>query len=157
MVKGLEAQVVFSLIMTVWVNDKRRSRWIYKVNNQLHHWCWQQGFGLGLCWSEEMELTSWNRSHKPLPTEWPTWSSELWTRKSGRRGEDCDISLHPYWDIDTLKHLHEVLAHQWRQYREQAAGIWDLCAATWLFSHWLPRHDGTAHTTVMSQGRATTV
>lgn len=30
MVMGLDAQVVFALIMPVWVNDKR-SRWIYKV------------------------------------------------------------------------------------------------------------------------------
>lgn len=44
-VKCLGDQVIFILILTVKVQDERRSRWIPQVNNQLCHLCWQQGFG----------------------------------------------------------------------------------------------------------------
>lgn len=70
-----------------------------------------------------------------MPTKLPTWKSQLWTRRSGRRGEDCATFPCSPTETDTLKYLCEVLAHQWRQYREQAAGIWALCAVTRLWSH----------------------
>jgi len=44
-IKGMEAQVIFPLILPVRWKGLRRSRWILQVSNCLYSWCWQKGFG----------------------------------------------------------------------------------------------------------------
>ena len=44
-VKGREAQVIFSAIIPVGGKDGSRRRLMFQVNDWLCHWYWQQGFG----------------------------------------------------------------------------------------------------------------